>query len=158
MTAKTVQAPPAAQDAADYASCSIQLDHLLSAPHNGHTVVRVVFSTETAVETLLAQLSYFGMHQELASTGLINLLSAAQDRAAVFALRARDDLTNVIVDNAILAELLDPASKLGSASNPEGTLAGAHGALIMIATDLLRTAAAQTGVMQRVVGWVSDND
>lgn len=127
----------------EYASVSLVLDHLAERD-DGHTVLKHIFSTQTATESLMADLQYYGLLGVLTSPRLMRTVADASDVAAVFVLLVPEigqhrAHTVVIADAAIYTEL----TAGGDPRNPEGTLLGATAALITLATDLKRTGQVQ---------------
>jgi len=146
---EAAEAAPAVAE--EYASVTISIDHLLlTANTGGHTVVKNVWSTESAVEALLAQLDYFGLNGLLRDPGVISMIDRGNEKASVFILEGRDGLTNVIVDAQIWTDVL------GNDEMSQGTVLGAHAALIALATDLKRAAAAE-GKSSPLLAWVSND-
>jgi hypothetical protein len=139
-----------ADPAEEYASVTITIDHLVYDPHpNGHTVVKTVWSTETAVESLLAQLDYFADNGLLRNPGILGMVAKGEERAAVFVYTVNESQTNVIVDAAVWGETLS------NVELSKGTVMGAHAALITLATDIKRAAHAE-GRVERVLAFLTD--
>lgn len=144
---KVAQSEAAAQELKmEYASVTISVDHLVREPHpDGHVVVKNVFSTETAVESLLAQLDYFQDNAILRRQGIVSMISKGEEKAAVFVYEVNGELTNIIVDVALWDEALAR----------EGTVMGTHAAFMTLCTDMKRTANAE-GRSERVLAFLSE--
>lgn len=123
--------------AEEYASVTVTIDHLrMRATESGHTVVKDVWSTESAAESLLAQIDYFGQHGLLRDPGTIGMISKANDTAAAFVYSVNEGQTNIIVDLALWTDVF---------GNPEmgrSTVLGTHASFITLATELKRAAEA----------------
>lgn len=143
--------PEEAMVAEEYASVTITIDHLLLTDDtHGHTVVKNVWSTESAVESLLAQIEYFGHTALLRDPAMLDMIAQGNKQAAVFVYAVPErNLTNVIVDAAVWSELLEDESR------SQGTVLGAHASLIALAADLKRSAS-QAGKDSRVLAYITD--
>lgn len=124
----------------DYVSFSLSINHLMleDAAHGNAFGVRlpVVFSTQTAVEAVMAQLRYFEIdHVVLGQPGVLRLLASAEEKATIFILQGREGLTNILVDNALAETFLT-----NETINPGGTLLGAHAALVGLAFEAVSQA------------------
>lgn len=155
--AEEALAHPAPVIAEEYASVSISIEAHLNNPdaHNGHTVLKNVWSTESAAESLLSQIDYFGQHFLLRSPDNVAMVAKATEKAAAIVYTVNDSLTNIIVDAALWGEVLDPDTDAGKALNPGGTVLGAHAAFITLAHDLKR-AAAREGKPQNLLLFLSE--
>lgn len=88
----------------DFGSVIVTIDHLLELPDN--TVVKTIWSTETARESLLSNLEYFGMQSLLTRGDVLDMLSQARSEGednAVYILEVPQSgghlgFTNVICD------------------------------------------------------------
>lgn len=130
----------------EYASVTVSVDHLVRDPHpNGHAVVKSVFSTESAVEALLAQLDYFGDNACLRRPGILSMISKGEEKAAIFVYEVNENLTNIIVDAALWHETVAR----------EETILGAHSSLMTLAADMKRTASAEDRA-ERVLAFISE--
>lgn len=124
--------------AEEYASVTISIDHLrLRATETGHTVVKNVWSTESAVESLLAQIDYFDQSMLLRDPGTVGMIAKANDTAAAFIYAVNDQLTNIIVDLALWTKVF------GDKGMGRETVLGTHASFITLATDLQRAAVAE---------------
>jgi gamma-glutamylcyclotransferase (GGCT)/AIG2-like uncharacterized protein YtfP len=149
-TAAEIEEAVDAMPAEEYASVTISIDHLVTSPHpNGHAVCKNVWSTETAVESLLAQLDYFSDSQILSSKGVLSMIAKGEEKAVIFVYTVNDRLTNIIVDAALWSETL------ANAELSKGTVMGAHAALMTVAADMKRAAAAE-GRPSRVLAFISN--
>jgi hypothetical protein len=134
----------------EYASVTVSIDHLiLSDDTHGHTVVKNVWSTESAVESLLAQVDYFGDASLLRDAATLDMIARGNHHAAVFVYTANEGLTNVIVDAQVWSDTL------ANEELSQGTVLGAHAALIALATDLKRTAQSE-GKDGRILAFITD--
>lgn len=130
----------------EYASLTVSIDHLVREPHpDGHTVVKNIWSTETATEALLAQLDYFNDNAIIRRPGMMSMIAKGEDKAAIFVYEIGPDQTNVIVDAALWDECLAR----------EGTVMAAHASLVTLASDMKRQAAAH-GLSERVLAYISE--
>lgn len=137
--------------AEEYASVTIVIDHLaLRSGQNGHTVVKDVWSTESAAEALLAQIDYFGQTVLLRDPGTIGMIAKANDAAAAFVYTVSEDQTNVIVDLALWTETF------GKPDLGRSSVLGTHASFITLATELKRAAATE-GKSSSVLAFISEN-
>lgn len=124
--------------AEEYASVTVIIDHLrMRAQENGHTVVKDVWSTESAAESLLAQIDYFGQNGLLKDTGTIGMIAKANDTAAAFIYAVNEDQTNIIVDLALWTKVF------GNPDMGRNSVLGTHASFITLATELQRAAVAE---------------
>lgn len=143
---KVAEAVAEGQPLNEYASVTISIDHLAHDAHpDGHVVVKNVWSTETAVESLLAQFAYFDDDAIIRRPGILSMIAQGEVKAAVFVYEVREGLTNVIVDSILWAECLER----------EKTVLAAHASLMTLAADLKRQAAA-AGLNERVLAFISE--
>jgi hypothetical protein len=151
--AKVVHKDEAAAEAAasgeplnEYASVTVTIDHLIRDGHpDGHVVVKDVWSTETAVESLLAQIDYFQDNAIIRRPGICSMIAKGEEKAAVFVYEVNEGQTNVIVDAALWDECLAR----------EKTVLGAHASFITLAADMKRQASVQ-GLTERVLAFISE--
>lgn len=121
----------------EYNSITVSIDHLNNTDRQvGEPVVcKCVFSTESAFESVMAQLAYFGMTAVLQQSAVFAALAKAQEHDAIIILNVQDrELTNIIVDSDVWAKIV---------ARPEfgnGSVLQAHGALIVLATEYVRSA------------------
>jgi len=121
----------------EYNSITVSIDHLNNTDRQpGDPVVcKCVFSTETAFESAMAQLDYFKMTSVLQQAAVFAALAKAQDNDAIIIVNvAERELTNIIVDSDVWAKIV---------ARPEfgnGSVLQAHGALIVLATEYMRSA------------------
>lgn len=138
--------------AEEYASVTITIDHLrLRATETGHTVVKDVWSTESAVESVLAQIDYFEQSVLLRDPGTIGMIAKANDRAAAFVYAVNDQLTNIIVDLALWTKVF------GDPNMGRNTVLGTHASFITLATELQLAAAAE-GKQANVLVFLTNGD
>jgi acyl CoA:acetate/3-ketoacid CoA transferase alpha subunit len=136
--------------AEEYASVTISIDHLVTEAHrNGHTVVKNVWSTESAPEALLAQIAYFGQTDLLTDAGIIGMIAKGNETACIFVYTVAEELTNIIVDAALWT------STIANEGLSQGTVLGAHASLITLATDL-KSEAAKAGKQGAVLAFLSE--
>lgn len=141
----------ATQPPEEYGSITVSIDHLNNTDRQpGDPVVcKTVKSTETAFESLMAQVDYFDMLPLLRDTGVFANVAASMDRKAVYILTVSQDLTNIIVDWDFYRQIV-AAPELGN-----GTELGADGGLIVMATEALR-AAKSDGAPTRLLVFLPD--
>jgi hypothetical protein len=136
----------------EYNSITVSIDHLNNTDRSeGDPVVcKCVFSTQNAFESVMAQLDYFGMNAQLQQPAVFAALAKAQDNDAIVILNVEGrDLTNIIVDADVWAKIL---------ARPEfgnGSVLQAHGALIVLATEYVRSAK-QAGDNTKVLVYLPD--
>jgi hypothetical protein len=149
------QGTPAAEVVAtnvpeEYASVTISIDHLLADAETPHTVVKCVFSTESASESLLAQIDYFEQAWYLRNPATIDMISEGNKKATAFVYEVGEQLTNVIVDMALFNEVM------ANHEMSHGTMLGAHASFIGMAADLKR-AARDAGKPDKILAFVSQD-
>lgn len=138
----------------EYNSITVSIDHLNNtAQQPGDPVVcKCVFSTQDAFQSVMAQLDYFGMTSVLQNAAVFSALAKAQDNDAIIILNVEGrDLTNIIVDADVWAKIL---------ARPEfgnGSVLQAHGALIVLATEYMRSAK-QAGDNTKVLVYLPDSE
>lgn len=137
----------------EYGSVTVTLDHLNREPReDGHTVTNVVFSTETAFQSLLSQVGYFDRENNAALSSLADpdffeIAAKGLSHDVVFVYTPNSRKTNVIVSAELYATLLG-----NPVVNAEGTSLGLHAGLLTLAQDLFRTAI-QEGGDKRLQVW-----
>jgi hypothetical protein len=120
---------------ADYLSVCLSLDHLVrDAAESGKTVLKVIYSTETALASTLAQIAYFKQNDLLQAPGVVSSLAKIEEKAGVVVYVVDGNLTNVIVDAEVYVDALDDPNR------GNGSLMGLHASLIDLATNMVRAA------------------
>lgn len=127
----------AAVEPQEFASVSIMIDHLLMNDPQEKTVVKTVWSTETAHESLLAQSAYFANRAaslNLADPDTFRLIGQGLDEDVAYIYVVDERQTNIIVDVALWSEAIaNPA--LGN-----GTVLGTVTSFIVMATEMVKLA------------------
>lgn len=125
----------------EFSSITITLDHLYnSLRQDGHCVVKMIFSTESAKESLVSMLSYFNMHHLFAVDGVVELIAAlgrTSGVAVLVAVGSGGPLTNIIVDAAVWRAFLR-SDKIAGGSTMELV-----NSLAALALDMQRAARAR---------------
>lgn len=144
-----------AEDAAkpvhqEYSSVTISLDHLMNADRtDGHVVTKMVFSTESAFESLMSQLTYFKLASILHDHKQMTKAHHLGREAGVAVLEAREGLTNVIVDMAVFDQAMDNDDLGGSVMETVQSF-------VILASDLRRDAT-KRGDLSPLQVFISNN-
>lgn len=115
----------------EFGSITIVIDHL--AELEDRTVVKTVWSTETADEALLSQIKYFDQTGLLLDDGIRAMVARGEEKDVAFIYHVSDRQTAVIVDLAVWTKIF--GSEMGKNSVLE-TCAS----FMVLATDLQRAA------------------
>lgn len=119
----------------EYGSITITIDHLVTDDHGGHVVVKCVFSSESAVESLLSQFNYFGQNELLKDTNVRRMIAEGEDSVVAYVYTPSERQTNVIVDGPLWSKTL-------ADENLGGTVLSAHSSFIAMALDMIKAARA----------------
>lgn len=142
----------------EYASFTLEIKPHLTARkfETGHVVNQGVYSTESATESLVSLIEYHKQAELLIDPGTRAMIQRGDEKSSVFVYTVHPALTYVVGDYAIIKELLDPSTPLGAGSNPDGTVIGAHAALMVLANELKKAAAA-AGKLAQIVAFSTDD-
>ncbi len=137
----------------EYGSVTVSLDHLNREPReDGHTVTNVVYSTESAFQSLLSQVEYFdrenGEGSSLTDPSFFEIAAQGLTRDLVYVYTPNGRKTNVIVSAELYAVL-----QANPIVNAEGTALGLHAGLLTLAQDAFRQAI-QEGRDKRLQVWL----
>lgn len=128
----------------EFDSVTITVDHL--ADIERHRVVKCVFSTESAQESLLAQIAYFNQVHLLRDPGIIAVANEGMNNDVVYTYVVEPGvLTNIIVDGPVFARIL---------ANSAGSVLEAFEQIILLGTDQVRHARS-LGDARPIMVWVS---
>ncbi len=119
----------------DFNSITVQLDHLLD--YQGKSVVAVVFSSESAVESLAAQLDYFGQAGRIQDKSTVAMLNTGHNQAVGYVFTPNEQRTNVIFDKALFDRAF-AAPDLGNLS-----WLNTFASMVALAVDIKRAARAE---------------
>ena len=140
----------------EYASKTIVINHLANATRDdGHVVLSQVFSTETAVEALVAQLRYFGMTELIGKGRVVQLLASATEKAAILVLEVPPHGNHMGQTQIIVDAMLWQDPELVAQFNPEGTVLSFDAAIIALAKDLQRVTREQSPG-DYISAWISN--
>jgi hypothetical protein len=141
----------------EYASFCLEIKPHLTARKfaTGHVVNQGVYSTESATESLVSLIEYHKQADLLIDTGTRAMIQRGDEKASVFVYTVGPHLTYVVCDKAVMDELMDDSTPLGSGSNPDGTIIGSHAALFVLANEL-KNAASAAGRIAPIISFVTD--
>lgn len=109
---------PATEAKEEFSSVSVVIDHLVNdVRDDGHTVISTVWSTESAQESLLSQLTYFGQTGLLRNSNVIAMVHAASQKAVAIVYTISDRQTNVILDAKVWGDTIAHPELGGSVMN-----------------------------------------
>ncbi|MFZ3194108.1 MAG: hypothetical protein WA154_13000 [Moraxellaceae bacterium] len=121
----------------EFGSFTITIDHLVRDDRDdGHTVTKVIMSTESAVESLLSQFRYFKDTVLLETSEVRKMVSVGEDQPVVYIYTPNDNQTNIIVDGPVWDDTLKHPA-LG------GTVLSAVSSFITLGVDMVRAAKAE---------------
>lgn len=139
----------------EFSSVTIILDHLLAHDPAQKVVVKTVWSTETAHESLISQSAYFdsknGGGLNLADPDTFRAVAQLLDADGAYVYVVNETQTNVIMDAKLWSETID-SPMLG-----KGTVLGAISSVVILATEMQRTAR-EAGIDTRLFVYRPDMD
>jgi len=143
MATDTTEAQAAEIEVQEYGSITITIDHLNREPRgDGKVVTKVVYSTESAHESIVAQVAYFyekGLAQNiLGDKDIFATIASGLDRDVAYVYTPGEFQTNIIVDAALYHKMTT-----NPLTNPDQTVLGLHAGLVALATDMMRAAKAE---------------
>lgn len=131
----------------EFSSVCIEVDHLVNEVRDdGHTVVKTVWSTESAKRSLMSQIQYFKQTDLLHDEGVFEMIHTAGKKAVAIVFHINERQTNIIIDSKVWGDTIQNED-LG------GTVLSTIASFIALSADLQK-AAREAGELSPILLYV----